>query len=269
MPGRRSNGTISMNGWFREPQMRPRDRIRVLGPIDLETPDGTVKFGSRKLRAVLGALVISVGHATPMDRLEAAVWGDEPPPSAGASLQSYVSRLRHVLGASAIVSEDHSYELMAGPDQIDASVFERRLLDAAEVRSDPARCLVLCRQALGLWRGEPFGELGDDEPFRLEATRLEELRIAAMELSLEAELALGHQEFVIGELEAAVVEYPYRERLWHLLIEALHRDGRRVDAIRMCDRLRQELAEVGIGSSAELHELERRILEADPLANGA
>jgi len=248
--------------------MRSDDRIRVLGPIDLETPAGIVKFGSRKLRAVLGALVISVGHATPMDRLAAAVWGDALPPSADSSLQSYISRLRHVLGADAIVNEDHSYELIAGPDQIDASVFERLLMEATEIRDDPARCRSACRGALGLWRGEPFGELIDGEPFRLEATRLEELRIAAMELSLEAELALGHQEFVIGELEAAVVEYPYRERLWYLLIEALHRDGRRVDAIRMCDRLRQELAEVGLGSSGQLQELERRILGSDSVANG-
>ena len=248
--------------------MRPDDRVRVLGPIDLETPAGIVKFGSRNIRAVLGALVISVGHATPMDRLAAAVWGDDLPSSADGSLQSYISRLRNVLGSDAIVSEDHSYELIAGPDQIDASVFEALLLDATARRDDPARCLAICRQALGLWRGEPFGELGDGEPFRLEATRLEELRIAAMELSLEAELGLGHQEFVIGELEAAVVEYPYRERLWYLLIEALYRDGRRVDAIRMCDRLRRELAEVGLGSSDELKELERRILGSNSIANG-
>ncbi len=94
----------------------------------------------------------------------------------------------------------------------------------------------------------------------MEAIRLDELRIAAVELSLEAELALGRQEFVIGELEAAVVEYPYRERFWYLLIEALHRDGRRVEAVRACDRLRELLADVGLRASEELGQLEHRIL---------
>jgi DNA-binding SARP family transcriptional activator len=243
--------------------MRSGEVIRVLGPIDLATPDGVMTLGSRNLRALLGALVVSVGHAAPMDRLAVAVWGEDPPPSATGSLHSYVSRLRHVLGTDSIVYEGHSYELVADSDQIDAARFEMLLMEAAELRDDPARCLAVCREALGLWRGEPFGELADEEPFRLEAIRLDELRIAAMELSLEAELALGRQEFVIGELEAAVVEYPYRERLWYLLIEALHRDGRRVDAIRACGRLRSELADVGINDSEELRRLEALILGTD------
>lgn len=248
--------------------MKSDELIRVLGPIDLATPDGIVTIGSRNTRVLLGTLVMAVGHAVPIDRLEAAVWGDDPPPSATGSLQSYISRLRHVLGGDTIVNEGHAYELVAGPDQIDASLFESMLMQATARRDEPERCLTVCREALGLWRGEPFGDLRDEEPFRLEATRLEELRVAAMELSLEAELALGRQEFVIGELEAAVEEYPYRERLWYLLIEALHRDGRRVDAMRTCSRLRRELAEVGIGDSVELRDLERRILGSESIGNG-
>ncbi len=243
--------------------MLRHDRLRVLGPIDLLTPDGVVPIGGRNLRAILGMLVISVGHAVPFDRLEDVVWGEQPPPSADGSLHSYVSRLRHVLGPETILSEEHSYMLLAESEQIDAMLFEKLIVRATDLRSEPEKCLALCAEGLALWRGTPFGELCNEDPFRLEVVRLDELRIATMELSLEAELALGRQELVIGELEAAVVEYPYRERLWYLLIEALHLDGRRVDAIRTCDRLRRELADVGISASNELCELERRILASD------
>lgn len=115
-----------------------------------------------------------------------------------------------------------------------------------------------------MWRGAPFGELSDEEPFRLEAVRLDELRLAAMELSLESELALGRHELVVGELESAVEEYPYRERLWYLLIEALAQGDRRVEAIRACQRLRGMLAEVGLDATEELRRIEDEILGIAP-----
>ena len=236
--------------------------IRILGPIDLWTPRAVVPIGSRNLRALLGGLAISVGHAAPADHLEYVIWGEEPPASAANTLQSYVSRLRHLLGSDAVVSEDHSYKLIADVGQIDALRFEQLLGQATELRNEPDRSHPLCRKALELWRGPPFGELADEEPFHLEAMRLDELRIATMELSLEAELALGRHELVVGELESAVEEYPYRERLWYLLIEALARDDRRVEAIRTCQRLRAMLAGVGLDATDELRTVEDRILGA-------
>jgi serine/threonine-protein kinase PknK len=190
------------------------------------------------------------------------VWADDPPPSADNSLQTYVSRLRHVLGPDAIVRSDHTYRLDAAREQIDALRFEDLLIAATEIRSDPEQSGRMCRDGLALWRGEPFGDLGDDDPFRLEARRLTELRLAAIELELEAELELGRHEIVVAELESAVEEYPYRERLWYLLIEALLRDDRRVEAMRACTGLRDALAEVGLGVGDELRQLEDRILRA-------
>lgn len=235
-------------------------RIRVLGPIDLGTPDGAVPVGGPHMRAVLGTLVMSARRAVPLERLEEAIWGNDPPPSADSSVQSYVSRLRQLLGPETIVGQDGSYTLVVEPDDVDALRFERLLLSAIEHRSEPVECLTLCRMALDLWRGPPFGELGDEDPFRLEALRLEELRIATMELSLEAELELGRHELVVAELESLVEEYPYRERLWHLLITALLCDGRRVEAMRHCARLRRVLAEAGLEVTDVVHDLERQIL---------
>ena len=239
--------------------MQKGHMVRVLGPIDILTPTGPVAVGGKQARALLGALAIGAGHAVSIDHLHAVMWGDDPPASA-YSLQSYVSHLRAVLGADAIVHVDHSYELAADVDNVDALLFARLLGDAIESREAPERSRSTCRQALALWRGRPFGELADNEGFRLEASRLDELRLVVMELALEADLSLGRHELVVAELESAVEEHPYRERLWFLLIEALARCDRRVEALRASARLRHELAEVGLEATSELTTMEQDIM---------
>ena len=241
--------------------MRRDEMIRVLGPIDLLTANGPQSVGSRSNRALLGALVIAAGHAVSTDQLRAVLWCDAPPKSADNALQTYVSRLRRLLGHDTIVRADHTYRLEVSRDQIDAIRFEDLLASATDLRSEPVRCQRQCRQALALWRGEAFGDLADLEPFRLEVMRLDELRVTTMELALETELALGRHEIAVAELEGAVQEHPYRERLWHLLIEALVRDGRRVDALRACESFRDTLASAGLDVSDEFHTLEHRILQ--------
>lgn len=233
--------------------------IRVLGPVDVVVPDGAVRIGSRNERAVLAGLVLAARRALPVDVLRDIVWTDEPPTSAEASIHTYVSRLRHLLGSDAIERADHSYRLNVSRSQIDAARFEDLVDEASAVRRDAPRCAELCREALGLWRGEPFGDLGDEEAFRLEAFRLEELRLVAMELALGAEIELGHHEIAAAELESAVREHPYREHLWYLLAEALERDGRRIEALRACEQLRSVLAEAGLEARPELTALEQRI----------
>ncbi len=235
--------------------------IRVLGPIDIVAPTGSVMAGGNRLRALLAALVISAGRAVPITSLREILWGDRPPAAAGNTLQTYVSHLRHILGADAVALVDHSYRLDVDVGSIDAVRFERLLAEATEQRSDPERCRALCRDALNLWRGRPFGELADDESFALEAYRLDELRLATMELVLESELALGRHELIVGELENAVVEHPYHEGLWYLLIDALTRSERRIEALRACERLRHVLAEAGLGAGDRLAERERSILQ--------
>ncbi|MEX1280804.1 MAG: BTAD domain-containing putative transcriptional regulator [Acidimicrobiia bacterium] len=235
--------------------------IRVLGPVDVVTPEGPRSVGGRQARAVLAALAVGAGHAVSIDLLQQTLWGDHPPASADNTLQSYISDLRRLLGNGAIVRVDHSYELEIDPRAIDAVRFEILLGQAVAAKDDPKECARLCREALGLWRGRPFGDLADDEAFRLEAYRLDELRLATMELSLEADLALGNHELVLGELEVAIEEHPYREHLWHMLIETLAEHGRRVEALRACQRLRNVLADVGVEAGDDLAVLEQRILE--------
>lgn len=238
--------------------------VRVLGPIDVLTETGVVIPKGRISRKLLGALTISLNHAVSSDRLAEVIWREDPPPSMHNTLQTYVYRLREELGHDAIVGEDHSYALMLAPEQLDAVRFELLASSAADHRAEPERCRAICREAMGLWRGVPFGEFADEDPFRLEAIRLDELRLYVMELRLASDLELGHEELVVGTLETLVDDYPYRERLWHLLIEALARSGRRVEALRSCTRLRQILADVGLEPGEDVRRLEEAILSEDP-----
>lgn len=240
-----------------------RQIVRVLGPIDVVTPSGVVSVGGHGPRALLGALAIRAGHAVPIDFLQDVLWRDAPPATSTNILQSYVSSLRHRFGSDFIVLSDHSYELNATSSDVDALRFESWLHQADRAADDPTERLRLCSDALKLWRGRPFGELADDDAFSLEAYRLDELRLAAMELSMDAELRLGHHETVVAELEGAVKENPFRERLWYLLIEALAVGERRVEALRACAELRRVLGEVGIDVEWKIAELERRILDGE------
>ena len=233
--------------------------IRVLGPIDVHTADGNRAIGSRNERALVAGLVLAAGRSVPTSVLRDIVWGDHPPTSADASLLTYVSRLRHLVGHDRVQRTDHSYRLVVTRDEVDATRFEDLVDEATRCVDDPHRRAELCRAALALWRGVPFGDLGDDDDLRLEAFRLEELRLVVMELALSSEIELGHHEIAAAELETAVQEHPYRERLWYLLAEALRRDGRRIEALRACDRLRCVLADAGLSPGPELIDLEHRI----------
>ncbi len=240
--------------------MRHDDVIRVLGPIDLLTATGPRAVGGRKSRRLLGALVVGAGRSVPADHLQWALWGETPPRSAESTLQTYIARLRHVLGHVTIERADHSYRLAVERHQIDAVYFEDLLAEAGSPRDDPPRCRRVCREGLALWRGDPFGDFADDEPFRLESARLDELRLSMTELALECELVLGRAAIVAAELESAIEEHPYREHLWYLLIEALVRSDRRVEALRTCRRLRDTLASAGVEPGPRLTHVEGEIL---------
>jgi DNA-binding SARP family transcriptional activator len=235
--------------------------VRVLGPVDVVMADGPTIPGGRLERTLFAALALSTNRAVSRDQLSHILWGDSPPSSRDNTLQTYVSRLRHLLGHERIRSEDHSYVLDLTRTEIDAILFEDTVTRAAAAVSDPERCLALCTEALGLWRGVPFGELADHDPFRLEAIRLDEIRQFVVELRLASQISIGREEMVVGSLTALADEYPYRERIWFLLIAALALCGRRTEALRAYYDLHQRLAEVGLAPIAEIRALETAILD--------
>ncbi|MDH3247853.1 MAG: hypothetical protein OEQ47_02770 [Acidimicrobiia bacterium] len=239
--------------------------IRLLGPVELAVDGTTVHIGGDRPLTLLAALAIDIGHAVPVDRLIVDVWDDDLPEAADADLQSHVSRIRAAIGSDHIISEDHSYTLDLPPDVVDAVRFERLVLEAERLLPDHAQAaLDACVEGMGLWRGAPFGSLGELPFLRPAASRLLELRSSVIEIRLEADLALGRSARVIPMLETLVTEYPYRERTWYLLADALARDGRRVEALRTLRRLEEQLGDVGLMPSRDLRELEQQIIDEVP-----
>jgi DNA-binding SARP family transcriptional activator len=249
--------------------------IRLLGPVELWDGRGPVPVGPRA-RVVLAALAINAGRVVSMHRLIAAVWPDEPPATAVTQIHVCVSALRRALtslGVAAardlIVTAPPGYLLRAGADQIDVLEFERYLSEArtAADEGDPRRAAALLREALGLWRGPALEEFTG---LTVEATRLEERRLAALEERAEADLALGRAADLVSELTALVAEHPLRERLRALLMRALHRAGRRSEALEVYQDARRTLIdELGLEPGPELRRAQDAVLADDDTAEFA
>jgi len=231
--------------------------VRVLGPLEVSVEGRPVALGGGKPRALLAMLALHAGAAVSSDRLIEGLWGEEPPATAAKMLQVYVSQLRKALtaagGGTEIVTRGRGYELCLADGEVDVRRFERLLSDGA------------AREALALWRGPALADVVN-EPFAAgEARRLEELRLDAVELAIDGDLAAGRHREVIGELEAMAAEQPLREKLHAQRMLALYRAGRQAEALGAYRDARRVLVEeIGIEPGPELRELERRILTQDP-----
>lgn len=221
-------------------------------------------------RAIVVALVLRAREVVSAGALAELVWADAQPRNPVNALQLQVSYLRKRLGGGSagqpVVTRPGGYALMVDDEDIDARRFEQLVRDAARLApTDPVRSLDLWETALGLWRGAAFADvLG--EPFVVgEATRLEEMRLSAVEERNDVLLTLGRHAELVGELSGLVNEHPLRERLHAQLMLALYRAGRQADALRAFSRARAVLVdELGIDPGPELRRLEQQILTQDP-----
>jgi DNA-binding SARP family transcriptional activator len=229
----------------------------VLGTLEVRAGDGPLPLGAPKQRAVLALLLLHANRVVSRERLIDELWGENPPETAVTAVQVYVSRLRKLLPEGKLVTRSPGYLLEVEPESLDVQRFERLIAEARE--ADPARASSLLREALALWRGPPLADLG--EPFaRVEAGRLQDLRLTALEGRIEADLALGHHAEIVGELEVLITEHPQHERLRRHLMLALYRSGRQADALEAYRQARAALDELGIEPGAALRELEKQIL---------
>ena len=238
--------------------------VRLLGPVQVVRAGREVALGGPKQRAVLALLLLDAGRVVPAGRLVEEVWRGSPPPGAAKTLRSYVSRLRALLGPdAALVARGGGYVISVDPGLVDAVRFERLVAagQAALGGGEAAAAGSRFGKALALWRGRALADVCEVEPLALESARLEELRLAAVEGRVEADLVLGRHGEVIGELERLVAEYPLRERLWRLLVLALYRGERQADALAAYRRARAMLAtELGLEPGEELRALEQAVL---------
>lgn len=242
--------------------------FRVLGPLEVRCGPEVVVIGSRLERALLTALLLDANRVVSSTRLVEALWGHHPPPSERNSLQTYVARLRRRLGGhgSPIVTRPPGYLLTVDPRDLDSLWFEE-LLEQAHRTDEPARVLELLDEALGLWRGPAYAEFAEVGVARAEAARVEELRQQATEERADVLLALGRAGEAIGELEAMTTADPVRERPHAQLMGALSRSGRQVEALRLYQRYRHRLDELGLEPSAALRKLQSDVLRQVPSAS--
>ncbi len=240
--------------------------VKILGPVEVWRDGRAVTLGGPQQRRLVGVLVTARPNAVSADRLVDAMWPEgEAPDGARRAVMTYVSRLRTVLG-EAIVAGPGGYCLDIGgsPESgsVDADRFERLVEESRS--SSPRQAEHLLRDALALWRGEPFGEASDEWWARPTTLRLTEGRHRAEEDLADVRLLLLPAGEVVPELEKLVAQEPLRERRTTQLAIALYRSGRPADSLRALNRFRARLVDAsGLEPSPSLAELEHRIAVGD------
>ncbi|MGC4944378.1 BTAD domain-containing putative transcriptional regulator [Kribbella sp. DT2] len=230
-------------------------QIAMLGPFEVRVGDGVVAdVPGARLRGLLVALALRPGQVVPKAVLVDWIWGENPPAEAGNALQRLVSRLRKVLPDGVVEGHPEGYRLVVEPDAVDAIRFERLL--------GRARTPGVLREALGLWRGEAMQDIGlqDSTAYDAAITRLEELRLTALEDRYDAESGAD----LVPELTDLVAANPVRERLVAALMRSLAAAGRNADALQVFERTRQALGdELGVDPSKELSAVHVALLRGE------
>ena len=241
-------------------------RIEMLGPLEVTDADGgAVAVAGARLRTLLIELALNPGRLVPTADLVDAIWSDDPPAGASNALQALVSRLRRALPDAVIEPHPAGYTLVIEPDAVDVSRFERLIQTGrAELADRPAVGARTLGEALGLWRGPALVDVAQEEFFQPSVTRLEELRLTAMEDRAGAISRLGRGAELIPELTTLAGEYPLREQLVGALMRALAQAGRQAESLAAYERAREVLAdELGADPSPELSALHTEILRGN------
>jgi predicted ATPase/DNA-binding SARP family transcriptional activator len=240
--------------------------FRVLGPVGVWRDGKPVRLGGRRQRSLLALLLVEPGRVVSSDRLIDQLWQGNPPSGAESTLRVYVSRLRSALGEPALVARAPGYVLDIEQGIVDRSQFEQLYVDGRDALARESAGLAAdrLRAALALWRGPAFADVRQGGVVEDAARRLDEVRLVALEHRIEAELALGRHDSLVGELERLVAEEPLRERFWHQLVLALYHAQRQAEALAAYRRARTLFSETfGLDPSEELQALERGVLRQD------
>jgi len=247
--------------------------FRLLGPVEVAGESGTLALGGTKIRTLLAALLLAPGRVIAMDRLVDLIWDDEPPPTARALIQTYISTLRRTIGDTGtdlIRTEAPGYLARVAEDSIDRNRFEQFVAQGRAAAADGRHreASNAFRAADTLWRGPALGGVRS-RILATEAARLDEQRIAVVEARIAADLELGRTDELIGELTVLVGQHPTRSSLRGQLMLALYRAGRNADALSVFRHGREALIdELGIEPGVELTRLHEAILRSDPALLG-
>ncbi|MET9856282.1 BTAD domain-containing putative transcriptional regulator [Streptomyces sp. NPDC006450] len=275
-------GTEAATGTPQQPSAAGGNRFAVLGPIRAWRGGEALSSGTPQQRALLAVLLLREGRTATAPELIDAIWGEDPPQQALATIRTYASRLRKVLEPGLLVSESGGYAIrLPHPEALDLGIARALAADAEAARAgktkgadspgnggsdgkgDRALARTLLARALDVWDGEPLAGVPGPHA-ETERTRLAEWRLQLLETRLDLDLELGHHAEAVSELTALTAAHPLRERLRELLMLALYRSGRQAEALAVYADTRRLLAdELGVDPRPELAELQQRILRAD------
>jgi DNA-binding SARP family transcriptional activator len=249
-------------------------RFNILGPLEVICEDRVCRPSAPKVRSVLALLLARSNYLVAIDSIIEELWGAEPPRSSVTTAQTYIYHLRQRLMSSGVVVDAEDVVVTSAPgyvlrieeDQIDAIRFQklsdrgRQLLEAGH-SEDAATCL---HEALALWRGPALADVPLGRLLEGHSAHLEESHVRTLELRLLADLDRGMHRQLLPELRTLVSQYPLNEWLHARLIEALHRSGRRGEALLAYQSVRKVLdEELGLEPSAELRQLQQDVLTGD------
>ncbi|GAB3409187.1 AfsR/SARP family transcriptional regulator [Flindersiella endophytica] len=257
--------------------MRGALEFGILGPLEVRRGANALSVGPPSQRTVLATLLLNANRTVSVEQLVDTIWPDSPPATAVAMVQIYVGRVRKALLTDAsdasddavIHTERPGYRLGLGSGALDLDRFEATTQagTGALAAGDLPGGTRQLREALALWRGPALADI-PAEPLRLEAGRLDELRIDALERCAAADLALGRYREGLAELTDLTRDHPFRERLWSLLMAGLYGAGRQAEALEGYQRARDVLGqELGLEPSAELQRIQQAILTGRPAAD--
>jgi DNA-binding SARP family transcriptional activator len=241
--------------------------FRILGPLEAWDEGHEFSLGGPKPRALLALLLLHANEVIPADRLIDELWGEDSPEDAAAALRVNVSRLRKALPPNVLTTRSPGYVLRLAPDALDLHRFERLVDEGRRLlaRGFAAEASERLREALSLWRGPALADFVYESFAQAAIARLEEIRLAAVELRIDADLGLDRHDELVGELETLVAEHPLRERLRGHLMTVLYRSGRQAEALDAYQHARRALVDgLGLEPSRELQQLEQAILRQDP-----
>jgi DNA-binding SARP family transcriptional activator/streptogramin lyase len=242
----------------------------VLGPLEVRVDGRLATTGGTRQRALLAVLLLHANELVPTERLIEEVWGDDPPATAHKMVQVFVSRLRAALESDRLqnrilLTRPSGYLLAVRPEELDLARFQALVGEARSIiEPDPSRAAASLRSALALWRGAPLSDLALEPFAQLAIPRLEELRLAALEDRIRADLAIGLGGESVGEIRDLVAANPLRERFLAQLMLALYRAGRQAEALDVYGRARATLIhELGIEPGPELQRLQGAVLRQE------
>lgn len=233
--------------------------IRLLGSLEVWRDGVVVRLPGRLLPALLSMLALAAGRPIPLDTLAERLWPDNPPRDPRATLHTYVSRLRGLLGGDLIGTDGDSYVLQVEPTQVDA-LRMRAMIRQASGRGEREQLI----QALELWRGDPFVRSASEWLSGVEAPRLIEEYLTAVERRIDLDLEAGQYVGLIQELQELTARHPLRESLWACRIRTLGALGRPAEALDLYATVRAVIArELGVEPGTELQRIHHELLAKD------